>query len=103
MIIGTIILMITVFLVYRYKCSKPAPETYQPPSLVNPTFQATAPPSAVTPPSTSPQQVFVKVHHLDPEDHQGLHPTSKHPEEGEGYWKRYLIKEEIDQAISCFN
>ena len=40
--------------------AKPTPEIYQPPSPVNPTFQATAPPSVVAPPSTSAQQVFVK-------------------------------------------
>ena len=42
------------------QCSKPVLENYQPPSPVNPTFQATAPPSVVTPLSTSAQQVFVK-------------------------------------------
>ena len=60
MIVGTIILMVMIYLIYRYKCAKPAPEIYQPPSPVNPTFQATAPPSAGAPPSTFAQLVFVK-------------------------------------------
>ena len=60
MIVGTIILMVIIYLIYRYRCAKPTPEIYQPPSPVNPTFQATAPPSVVAPPSTSAQQVFVK-------------------------------------------
>ena len=60
MINGTILIIIIVFLVYCYKCSEPAPDNYHPPSPVNLTFQATAPPSAVAPPSTPAQQVFVK-------------------------------------------
>ena len=53
MIIRTIVTMVIGFFIYRYGCRKLHPPQVNPPLLVNPTFQAT------TPPSAAPQSVLM--------------------------------------------